>query len=170
MIQESVINSQSVTISVILQIVNFIFLLLFLLYYGNFKKKGGLGNNLIHFGPSNKYNKIDILGFQINNWKKWCILILFLMIFEAINTYSYKIYKNWYRNLVADPKSNRILISKPTAMIFITIWRVISWIFTLFKWILFIITKQIQFMLPMFISKLCISNLIDLKYMESKNL
>jgi len=170
MIQESVINSQSVTISVILQIVNLFFLLLFMFYYGNFVKKGGLGSNLIHFGPSNKYINIDILGFQINNWKKWLITILFLVIFEAVNTYSYKIYKNWYRNLVADPKSDRILISKPTAMIFITIWRVISWIFTLFKWILFIITKQIQFMLPMFLSRLCISNLIDLKYMESKNL
>lgn len=170
MIQESVINPRSVILSVILQITNLLFLVFFLLYYGNFIKKGGMGSKLIHFGPSNNFIKIDILGFKINTWKKWFIIILFLVIFEAINTYSFKIYKNWYRNLVSDPKSNRILIPKPLAMVLITTWRIIAWIFHLFKWLLFIITKQVQFMLPMFLSRLFISNIIDFEYMKSKNL
>lgn len=169
MIQETVVNYQTVSLSVFLQVINLIFLITFLVYNGNFVKKGSIGNKLIHFGPSNNFIKIDILGFKINNWQKWLLVILFLVIFEAINTYSYKIYKNWYRNLVSDPKSNRILMEKPVAMIYITIWRIITWIFGLFKWLLFIITKQIQFMLPMFVSRLIISNIIDLKYMETKD-
>ena len=77
MIQETVVNYQTVSLSVFLQVINLIFLITFLVYNGNFVKKGSIGNKLIHFGPSNNFIKIDILGFKINNWQKWLLVILF---------------------------------------------------------------------------------------------
>ena len=166
--QDNVINAQTITCAIVAQILNFILLVVFLLYFGNFKKKGGIGREFIHFGPSTKYIPINIFGFKINSWRKWGILIVFLIIFEMLNTFAWKIYKSWYRNLVSDPKSDKILIGKNKSLIYITIWEFTTWFSEVFQWILLIITKQLQFVIPQFIARLLVSNTIDYHYIKMK--
>ena len=166
--QDNVINAKSLTCAILAQSLNFILLLAFLLFFGNFSKKGGMGSEFIHFGPSSKYIKIDIFGFKINSWKKWLILIIFLIIIEVLNTFAWKIYKSWYRNLVSDPKSKKILISKSRSLVYITIWEFTTWFSEIFQWILLIITKQLQFVIPQFIARLLVSNIIDYHYLKTK--
>ena len=167
---DNVINAGSLTLAIIAQVFNFVLLVVFLLYFGNFKKKGGIGSEFIHFGPSNKYIKINIFGFKINSWKKWFILIIFLMIIELLNTFAWKIYKSWYRNLVSDPKSENILISKKRSLVYITIWEFTTWFSEVFQWILLIITKQLQFVIPQFVARLLVSNIIDYHYLKTKTI
>jgi hypothetical protein len=167
---DNVINAGSLTLAIIAQVFNFVLLIIFLLYFGNFKKKGGIGSEFIHFGPSNKYIKINIFGFKINTWKKWLILIIFLMIIEVLNTFAWKIYKSWYRNLVSDPKAENILIGKTKSLIYITIWEFTTWFSEVFQWILLIITKQLQFVIPQFIARLVVSNIIDYHYLKMKTI
>ena len=168
--QHNVINADSLTCAIIAQCLNFIILIFFLLYFGNFKKKGGVGREFIHFGPSTKYIPINIFGFKINTWKKWFILIVFLMIIEMLSTFAWKIYKSWYRNLVSDPKSDKILIGKTKSLVFITIWEFTSWFSEIFQWMLLIITKQLQFVIPQFFARLLISNIIDYNYIKTKKI
>ena len=87
-----------------------------------------------------------------------------------MNTFSYKIYKNWYNNLVKDPKSKKILFDKNTTIKYITIWKSITWFTKMFNLTLFMTTKQLQFSFPQFISRLIMSNIIDYEYIKYKKI
>lgn len=165
-----IINKKTVTISVILQIFVFCFMIYFLIFHGNILKKDSFGNQFIHIGPSNENINIDIFGNNIDTWNKWILFMVALVIIEMINTYSYKIYKNWYRNLVKDPKSKKILFSKTLTLIYISIWKLITWFSKIFQLTLFITTKQLQFTIPQFLSRLIISNIIDYKSIQNKEI
>ena len=68
----------------------------------------------------------------------------------------------WYRNLVLGPKS------KSRSLVYITIWEFTTWFSEIFQWILMIITKQLQFVIPQFIARLLVSNIIDYHYLKTK--
>lgn len=90
------------------------------------------------------------------------------MLIEVINTYSYKIYKNWYRNIIKDPKSKKTLINKKTSLVYISIWRSITWFSKILNLTLLITNKQLQFTFPKFISNLIVSNIIDYEFIKDK--
>ena len=164
----NIINKKTVSLAVVLQIIVFSFLIFFLLKYGNIFEKNSFGSQFLHFGPSDNNINIDIFGNNIDTWEKWLIFMAILIVIEMINTYSYKIYKNWYRNLVKDPKSNNILFNKNTTILYISVWKLITWFSKIFQLTLFITTKQLQFTVPQFLSRLIISNIIDYKYIQNK--
>ena len=134
---------------------------------GNFTTDAS-GINFLHMGPGNKKTPINLFGLNINTWTKWFILIGFLVLSEMINTFSGKIYNNWYKNMVSDPKSDSIGMDNKEAAYIINIWDVTTWISKLFKWSVFIFTKQLQFMLPQFVAYLVVANSINRSYIYSK--
>jgi hypothetical protein len=164
-----IINKKTVSIAVVLQIIVFSFIIFFLYNYGNIFDKSSFGNQFFHFGPSNSDININIFGNNIDSWKKWTFFMITLIFIEIINTYSYKIYKNWYNNLVKDPKSKKILFSKKITLLYISVWKLMTWFSKMLQLTLFITTKQLQFTIPKFLSRLIISNIIDYKYIENKD-
>lgn len=164
-----IINQSNVRIALGLQIFNSILLILGICILGNFKSDSN-GQSFLHIGPSTKKVPINLFGFNINTWTKWGILIGFLVVSELINTFSAKIYNNWYKNIVSDPKSNDIGMEKREALVIINVWDITTWISKIFKWMIFILTKQLQFMLPQFLAYLIVANKINNNYIDSKGL
>lgn len=155
----SIINKKNIKFAVKLQVLNFIILFFFLTKFSN----NIFINKLFHIGPNSKF-----LGINIDSWKKyWCIVIL-LIVFEAISTYSFKIYTNWYRNNIKDPKHNHIFFSKSETIFNISIWKTISWISKILKMSILFSSEQLQFSFIQFITRLIVSNIIDYKYIEPK--
>ena len=149
-----IINKKNIKFAIKLQILNFIILFIFINKSSNIFK-----NKLFHFGPNS-----TLLGININSWDKyWCIVIL-LILFEAISTYSFKIYTNWYRNNIKDPNHKHIFFSKKETIFNISIWKTISWISRILKMSILFSSEQLQFSLIQFITRLIVSNIIDYKY------
>ena len=95
----SIINKKNVKFAIKLQIVNILVLFLFFATFSN----NILTKQLFHIGPNSNF-----LGLNINTYHKYFSIIIFLIIFEIINTFSFKIYTNWYRNNVKNPKKMNI--------------------------------------------------------------
>ena len=163
-----IINQKNVRIAIVLQIFHALLLVVGVFFLGNFKSDAS-GRSFLHFGPSTKKVPINIFGLNIDTWTKWGFLIGFLVISEMINTFSVKIYNNWYKNIVSDPKSDDIRMKNHEAMVIINIWDITTWMSRTFKWMIMILTKQLQFMLPQFIAYLLVANQINSNYISSKN-
>lgn len=163
-----IINERTIKNAIYLQVFNFILLVSLFIYFGDFTKKNSLTNKFFHLGPSNDSIKVDVFGFNIDNWNKWAGFILIFILIEIINTYSYKIYKNWYRNIIKDPKSDKTLIDKKTSLVYISIWRFITWFSKILNLTLLITNKQLQFTFPKFFSNLIVSNIIDYEFIKDK--
>lgn len=155
----SIINKKNVKFAIKLQIVNILVLFLFFVTFSN----NILTKQLFHIGPNSNF-----LGLKINTWDKYFSIIIFLIIFEIINTFSFKIYTNWYRNNVKNPKNEHIFFSKSETLINITIWKTITWISKMFKLSILFTSKQLQFSFVQFITRLIVSNMIDSKCIELK--
>ena len=153
-----IINKRNIKLAIKLQIVNFIILFVILNKSSNI-----FVNKLFHFGPNTNF-----LGMNIDSWNKYWKVVILLIIFEAISTYSFKIYTNWYRNNIKDPKHNHILLSKTETIFSISLWKTISWISKMLKMSILFSSQQIQFPLIQFITRLIVSDIIDYKYIEPK--
>ena len=164
--KSSIINSQNVNLAVKGQIFNFILVFILIFIVGD--TNNSISKQFFHFGPSTSDIDVNIFGLNINNWNKWFLVILFLVIYEVINTFSHKIFKTWQRYYVQDPKSNRIEMSKNDAFKNIILFDGISKLLRNFKWALLIITKQFQFIVPQYLTRLIISMYIENNYLNNK--
>ena len=91
-----------------------------------------------------------------------------MIIYEVINTFSHKIFKTWHRHYIQNPKSNEIGMNKKDAFSNIILFDGISKLLINFKWALLIITKQFQFIIPQYLTRLVISMYIENCYLENK--
>ena len=164
--KSSIINSQNVNLAVKGQIFNFILVFILIFIVGD--TNNSISKQFFHFGPSTSDIDVNIFGLNINNWNKWFLVILFLVIYEVINTFSHKIFKTWQRYYVQDPKSNRIEMSKNDAFKNIILFDGISKLLRNFKWALLIITKQFQFIIPQYLTRLFISLYIENIHLDDK--
>lgn len=162
----SIINTKNVNLAVKGQIFNFILVFILIFIIGNYNHNAS--KQLFHFGPSTTDINVNIFGIDINNWIRWFMLILFLVIYEVINTFSFKVFKTWQRYYVQDPKSHNIGMSKDEAFKNIILFDGISKLLKNFKWALLIITKQFQFILPQYITRMFISMCIEYNYLNNK--
>jgi len=161
------LNKQNIYKAVILQFLSLLLLIFIILFFTNFKNNE---SNIFHFGLSSENNPIKIFGIEINNWNKYFILMLYLIINEAIATWSFKIYKNWYRNCLLDPKSKTIGMSDKEALFLVNIWSIVTFIPSIFKYMIVIVTKQMQFLVPGYLTRIIVSTYIDKKYLLDKNI
>lgn len=161
------LNKKNIYKAVLIQFFSILLLITVILLFTNFKKSD---NNIFHFGLSTENNPIKIFGLEIDNWNKYSILIFYLIINEALSTWSFKIYKNWYRNCLLDPKSKTIGMSDKEALFLVNIWSIVTFIPSIFKYMIVIVTKQVQFLIPGYISRMLVSTYIDRKYLLDKNL
>ena len=162
----SIINSKNVNLAVKGQIFNFILVFILIFIVGD--TNNSISRDFFHFGPSTNDINVNIFGININTWNKWFLVILFLVIYEVINTFSHKIFKTWQRYYIQDPKSEEIGMSKEEAYNNIILFDGISKLLRNFKWALLIITKQFQFIIPQYITRMLISMYIENSYLNSK--
>lgn len=161
---EDLLSKKNIWLSVKLQITALIFLLYIILFQSD--KKSMKLKNFLHLGISNENIPINILGINVNSKKKYIFLMLWIIISEGINTWTYKIYKNWYRNKLLDPKCKNVGIEKKESLIIINLWETITYIPKLFNLLLIINTGQLQFLIPAFITRRIVSTIIDSKYLN----
>ena len=162
----SIINSKNVNLAVKGQIFNFILVFILIFIVGD--TNNSMSREFFHFGPSTDIIGVNIFGININNWNKWLLVILFLIIYEVINTFSHKIFKTWHRHYIQNPKSNEIGMNKKDAFSNIILFDGISKLLLNFKWALLIVTKQFQFIIPQYLTRLVISMYIENCYLENK--
>ena len=161
-----IINSKNVDFAVKGQIFNLILVFILIFIVGN--PKHGNGKQFFHLGPSTDNINVNIFGININSWHKWLLVILFLVMYELINTFSYKIFKTWHKYYVHDPKSDQLGMSKNDAFKNIFLFNSISKLLKNFKWALFIVTKQFQFIIPQYLTRLITSMYIENNFLSKK--
>ena len=161
---EDILSKKNIWLSVKLQIFSVIFLIYIILFLSD--NNSNKFKNFLHFGISTQNIPINILGININSKKKYILLMIWIILSEAINTYTYKVYKNWYRYKLLDPKSSEIGMRNNEALIVSNIWEIVTYIPKIFNLLLIINTKQIQFLLPAFITRRIVSTWVDSIYLK----
>ena len=121
--------------------------------------KSGPGARFAHFGHGTASVPINVFGISISNWTRWSVLILLLIALEAVNTYTHKTYKRWYRYKLQNKKESGM--TPRQTMFVVTFWRISTFFPMCFKWLLVIATQQLQFLLPSLIVRILVSNTID---------
>jgi hypothetical protein len=164
--KSSIINFKNINLAVKGQIFNLVLVLILIFVIGN--NENSIAKQFFHFGPSNNFIDVNLFGININSWHKWLLVVLFLVIYEVINTYSHKIFKTWQRYYVQDPKSNEVGMNKKDAFTHIILFDGISKLLRNFKWALLIVTKQFQFIIPQYLTRLLISMYIENNYLNDK--
>lgn len=149
-----------------LQLFALLITLILIISFVNIKSKKA--KHFFHFGKATEEIPIDIFGMNIDTDSKYICIMIWIMFIEAVNTWCYKIYKNWYRNKVLDPKSKEVGMSNKKALIIINLWELFVYIPKILNWFLLMKTGQLQFMIPQFIVKRLVSNYIDNIYLQEK--
>ena len=163
--ETNILNKNNIFKAIILQLFSLIILIFVILYFSNSSKDVG---SIFHFGLSTEANPISIFGTVIDTWSKYAIIIFYLILNEILSTWSYKIYKNWYRNRLIEPKSKSVGMSDQQALIVVNLWSFITFVPGLFKYLIVLLTKQIQFLIPGFIARRVISTYVDKQYLKEK--
>lgn len=163
--ETNILNKKNIFKAIILQLFSLIILICVILYFSNSSKDV---SSIFHFGLSTEANPINIFGTVIDTWSKYTIIIFYLILNEILSTWSYKIYKNWYRNRLIDPKSKSVGMSDQQALIVVNLWSFITFVPGLFKYLIVLLTKQIQFLIPGFIARRVISTYVDKQYLKEK--
>ena len=81
-----------------------------------FVEFGGLEeNSLVHigFGPS---DVLKFLGFRINSWSKWSVVVGFAALDTSINTWGIEIIWPWIQNNVYNFMHTQLTYTRPTTM------------------------------------------------------
>lgn len=122
----------------------------------------------IRIGPPKKGEKpIQFFGKQIKTWKEIKLVMLYSFMNQLIISYSGSIIDPWMTNIVQDPKSNVLNMSKQNVMIINNIDNVISWINYIIS-LAMIFTMQFQFIIPKFAASLLVSNFTTWNYIKNK--
>ena len=137
------INASNVWLSVGLQAASLIVLLVGVISFANFKSPSA--RNVFHIGKGTEAIPINVFGVDVNSWFRYGCLMGWIVLSEALGTYAWKVYKNWYRNKLLDPKSKDVMMSDPAALTLVNVWSVLTFIPQMFKWLLLIVTAQVQF-------------------------
>lgn len=162
--ETDLLKKKNIYKALLLQFVSLIILIIIIWYFSK------SDNNVFHFGLSTAENPINIFGTEIDSWSKYLVIISYLILNEVLATWSYKVYKNWYRNLLLDPKSKNIGMTDNEALLIVNLWSVITFVPSLFKYLVVLLTKQIQFLIPGFIARRIISTYVDKQYLKEKKL
>ncbi len=166
-LMNKILSKKNIWLSIKLQLVSVIFLLYIVIFLSNNNSKKL--KNFLHFGLSTNETPINIFGVSIDNNKKYFLLISWIILSEAINTWTYKIYKNWYRNKLLDPKSKEVGMKKNDALIITNLWEFLTYIPRIFNLFLIFRTGQLQFLIPAFITRRIVSTYIDSLYLNKIN-
>ena len=155
---------ENLWLAVTLQVITCVVLFIFILSFANFSE--GPGKRFVHLGPSTDEIPINVTGVSINTWKRWIFLMSVLVILEAVNTYTFKKYKTWYRHgVLAECHTG---LSTTSSMFAITLWRISTFIPSTFKWLAAISTQQLQFLVPALLVRTTISNIMDYQTLGTK--
>ena len=162
-----ILSKKNIWLTIKLQFISVIFLLYIIIFLSNHNSKKL--KNFLHFGLSSKEMPINIFGVNIDNNKKYTLLILWIILSEGINTWTYKIYKNWYRNKLLDPKSKEVGMGKNEALLITNLWEFFTYIPKIFNLFLILKTGQLQFLIPAFLTRRIVSTYIDSVYLSKIN-
>jgi len=161
-----ILTSKNVWIAVGVQALALVSLLVLVFVFADLKTPSA--KRVFHFGPGTDGVPIDVFGMNINTGFRYGCLIAWLVVSEALSTYSYKLYKSWYRNYLLDPKSTSTGMSDCSALVLVNVFAVLSFIPKMFKVLLTILTAQIQFLIPSFLTRRLVGSCVDSRYLSDK--
>ena len=123
----------------------------------------------ILFSFKNSYNltlgphkNLNLYGFMINNWKKWFLIMFFIIVKNFILDYYSKLYANWYQYEIDEKytkKQKEWSSSSVIELLILNIVDISEWIYSMMDYLLFRNNEdEFQLFIPNFISKYIISN------------
>lgn len=108
------------------------------------------------------HENLNLYGFLINNWKKWFLIMIVVIIKNFIFDYYNKLYLNWYQYEIDEKYTKKQKNWKKSSIIellIINIIDILEWIYSMIEYILFRNNDdELQLFIPNFISKYLISN------------
>ena len=133
-----------------------------------FGQKNEISKKLFHFGPQTDDIQVSFLNILIDNKIKYWLLMSWLFVSSFISTVAHKRYKAWYRNCILDPKAKDAGMSKEKALILVNTWEVFSFVNKTINLFIVLITRQLQFLIPMWIGRRIASSIIDYQFMTEQ--
>ena len=161
-----ILTSKNVWIAVAVQALSLISLIVLIVVFANFKTPSA--KRVFHLGPGTAEVPINVFGVNVNTGFKFGCLTAWLVLAEALSTYSHKIYKNWYRHYLLDAKSLNVGMSDASALLLVNTFAVLAFIPKIFKILLTILTAQIQFLIPSFLTRRIVSSCVDSRFLADK--
>ena len=160
------LTGKNVWVAVAVQALSLVSLITLIVVFANFKTPSARRG--FHLGPGTAEVPINVFGLNVNTGFKYGCLILWLVVAEALSTYSHKIYKNWYRHYLLDAKSLHVGMSDASALVLVNLFAVLAFIPKMFKILLTILTAQIQFLIPSFLTRRIVSTCVDSRFLSDK--
>lgn len=164
---EGILCKKNVWIAIGLQAVSLVILIVIVASFANFTSANA--KKMFHWGPSVPNGiQVNVFGINVDSAVKYGMLIGWIILSECLATWSYKIYKNWYRNKLLDPKSSDVGVSDGVALTMVNLWSVITFVPRIFKYLLVVVTGMIQFLIPGFLARRVVSSIVDAIYLKEK--
>ena len=121
-----------------------------------------------HIGPPTPDMKpLVILGNNITTWNQIYLIIGYSIISEIVSTFGHNIIVPWRTNTINDKKTSKLDRSKGESLYILNGITLFAWVDNIIKYYL-LFTKQLQFIIPRFITHLIVYNNIQYNYIKNK--
>ena len=121
-----------------------------------------------HIGPPTPDMKpLVILGNNITTWNQIYIIIGYSIISEIVCTFGHNVIVPWRTNTINDKKTSKLDRSKGESLYILNGITLFAWVDNIIKYYL-LFTKQLQFIIPRFITHLIVYNNIQYNYIKNK--
>ena len=122
----------------------------------------------IRFGPPKKDEKpIEFLGKKITTWKQVISLMIYSFIHQLVSNYHSNIINPWITNIIQDPKTTQLNMSKLLTIIITNLDNIFSWLNYIIG-IAMLYTMELQFIIPKIFASIIIENISTLSYISNK--
>jgi len=139
-----------------------IIVIMFGFYFNIFTKE------FIRIGPAKKGEKpVMFMGQEIKTKKEICAIMLYSFINQLISNYNGSIVGPWRTNIIQDPKTDVINMSKKSLIYLTNLDNIFGW----FNYIInlaMILTMEMQFIIPKIFASVIIENISNLRYIADK--
>jgi hypothetical protein len=129
---------------------------------------GGFNEKFLHFGPTTDPNKQStFLNIKLDSWKKVIIVMVFSFFSQIFVTYGTQIIMPWITNIIQDPKTKTINVSKYVAQFVSNSWYLVRLVNQILS-VLVYVTMQLQFILPAIVGQIITTLLTTTHYLSTK--
>lgn len=122
----------------------------------------------IRIGPPKKGEKpIEFLGKKITTWKQVLVLMTYSFVNQLVSNYNANIINPWITNIIQDPKTEYLNMSKWLVILISNFDNVFSWLNYIIG-IAMLYTMELQFIIPKIFASIIIENMSILNYISNK--
>lgn len=139
-----------------------LFVIIIGIYFNIFTKE------FIRIGPAKEGEKpVMFMGRKITTNKEIIAIVIYSFFNQLISNYNGSVISPWRTNIIQDPKSTEINMSKQSLMYLTNLDNIFGW----FNYIInlaMILTMELQFIIPKIFASVIVDNISNLRYVSDK--